>query len=520
MSAVRECPAPKLLAGLDLRPVINCAGVRAYAGNSRPSDATIDAMAKASRMHLLMDELLASSGRRIAEIIGAPDALVTSGTCASLTLAAAACASGNDPVRILELPRHAGGQKPIVVPSDQRFAYERSFLLAGCPVLHVRNARQLERAITMHRAAAICVLGRSSSRSMLALDRIVEIAAGRVPILVDAASGFLSNPDPWLSAGADLVAYSLGKFVGGPPATGVLAGRSDLIGTVRILSAPHQAFGRGFKIGKEQIAGAVSAVEEWFRNGLARQLIERSTCNARLLAGRLSSIGGVECLDRSRPGDVIPRLEVRWTRDVADFDGIELRNRLLDGDPRILVDDIDGASPAILLDPACLTMEEAAVVARTLADQFAAGRRPRASRERVVLPGGGWRFDVAYSPDVEIGELWLRQESPSVIRGACLFKGFTMDISGTLVGRDVVLRCAAPYRDQRIFFEFAGRLSEDGMEGFVTAGSARSEHNSSAFRGQLGRAPWRARIDPLLQAEGACRPDEETNRASTHRIPA
>lgn len=520
MSAVRERPAPQRAPGLDLRPVINCAGVRAYAGNSRPSDATIAAMAEASRVHLLMDELLAASGRRIADLIGAPDALVTGGTCASLTLAAAACASGNDPVRILELPRHSGGQRPIVVPDDQRFAYERSFRLAGCPVLHVRNARQLERAITAHRAAAICVLGRSSSRSTLPLERIVEIAAGRAPILVDAASGFLTTPDPWLSAGADLVAYSLGKFVGGPPATGVLAGHPEIIATARTLSAPHQAFGRGFKVGKEQIAGAVSAVEQWFDNGLAHQLIERSISNARLLARRLSGLRGVECLDRSRPGDLIPRLEVRWMRDVADVDGIGLRNRLLDGDPRILVDDIDGDSPAIALDPACLTVEEAAVVARTLAEHLSSGARPRAPRQRAALPDGGWRFGVAYSTGVETGELWLRQVSPGLIRGACRFKGFAMDIAGTAVGRDVVLRGAAPYRDQRIFFEFAGRLSEDGIEGFVTAGSARSEHSSSAFRGQLGRAPWRAWVDPRLPTEGPRPPHEETIGASTQCIPA
>ena len=76
------------------------------------------------------------------------------------------------------------------------------------------------------------------------------IAMGKeagVPVLIDMASDL----PPWgsirrlLGAGADLVVLSGGKAIGGPQATGIVAGRRDLIEAVRLNASPHDNIGRG-----------------------------------------------------------------------------------------------------------------------------------------------------------------------------------------------------------------------------------------------------------------------------------
>ena len=60
-------------------------------------------------------------------------------------------------------------------------------------------------------------------------------AAG-VPVLVDAAAQALppSNLRKYIDMGADLVAFSGGKVIGGPQASGVLCGRKELVGAAAL----------------------------------------------------------------------------------------------------------------------------------------------------------------------------------------------------------------------------------------------------------------------------------------------
>ena len=76
-------------------------------------------------------------------------------------------------------------------------------------------------------------------------------------MIVDAASEY--DLRGFLAKGADLVAYSAHKFLGGPTA-GIVAGRKDL---VRATFLQNYGIGRGMKVGKESIAGAIAALDAW-----------------------------------------------------------------------------------------------------------------------------------------------------------------------------------------------------------------------------------------------------------------
>ena len=72
-------------------------------------------------------------------------------------------------------------------------------------------------------------VGRPSGSDAVAHD------AG-VPVLVDAAAQVLpaSNLQKFIAMGADLVAFSGGKQIGGPQASGILCGRKDLVGAAAL----------------------------------------------------------------------------------------------------------------------------------------------------------------------------------------------------------------------------------------------------------------------------------------------
>ena len=68
-----------------------------------------------------------------------------------------------------------------------------------------------------------------------------------------------------LSAEPLLVAYSGGKCMRGPQAAGLLLGEKAWLQAAWANSAPHHAFGRSLKVGKEEIMGMLAAVEMWVK---------------------------------------------------------------------------------------------------------------------------------------------------------------------------------------------------------------------------------------------------------------
>ena len=62
-----------------------------------------------------------------------------------------------------------------------------------------------------------------------------------VPVVVDAAAELPQRPNPYLTRGADLVAYSGGKVIRGPQCAGLLLGRKDLgVGGIHEQRAPSR----------------------------------------------------------------------------------------------------------------------------------------------------------------------------------------------------------------------------------------------------------------------------------------
>src|SRR5258708_945574 len=264
--AATSGPTPEVYTRLGVRPFINCTATLTINGGSLMLPEVIAAMEEASHFHVNLDELMEKVSARLAGLLQVEWAIVTAGAAAALTHGTAACLVGTDPEKIQRLPNLEGLKNEVIMPRESRSVYDHAVRTLGVKIIEVNSPDALRRAISPH-TAMIEVLGNYFGNASLDLKDIAPIArpAG-IPILVDAAADYLLVPNPYLSLGADLVAYSGGKIIRGPQGAGLLLGRRDLVRAAWANSAPHHGFGRALKVTKEEIAGMLRAVEIWSRS--------------------------------------------------------------------------------------------------------------------------------------------------------------------------------------------------------------------------------------------------------------
>ncbi len=382
---------------LGVRPVINAAGTLTRLGGKVMAPEVAAAMAEASRSNVRMEELQERAGDYLAEVTGAEAGYVTSGAAAGITLGVAACVAGLDPLRMERLPDPHAGE--VVVQRAHRNAYDHSVRAVGVTLVEVgwagspgvgRNqAWELEAAFN-ERTVAVYHLA-SNTPNALPLEVVCDIAHRHgVPVVVDAAASLppVANLTRFVAAGADLVAYSGGKAIGGPQASALLVGRRELIASVALQNQdmdvhpqtwslrdryldsgampgpPHQGFGRGFKVGKEEIVGLVTALRLYLNQDHGAELAGwRERCGA--VRDALTGLPGVEAAVVEAAHRPVPQVDVQLTAE-ARCDAAELVRRLAAGDPPIALGEsqLDGGIASVV--PSCLDPDHDEVVVAAL----------------------------------------------------------------------------------------------------------------------------------------------------------
>lgn len=500
-------------------PFIQCAGVRTIYGASNPSDEVIAAMNAAAEAFVDMDELAEAAGRRMAELTGAEWGVITAGTAATLALATAACIAGNNPELMLRLPDTSGLCNKVLIPSDQRFAYEQSIRVAGAEIVSTGTTAELEQALDGS-VAMICLLGRKDAASVLPLSSLLPVARSRgVPILVDAAGLSPGNPDHWIQNGADLVVYAGGKYVRGPQSTAIVLGRERLCKAIWWNGAPHQAFGRSMKVGKEEIVGALLALDRWINFQSAKE--ERDTWLPRLkrIEAHLSSLPGVGTQVLSSTGSVTAiRLKVTWDAGAIPFDAEDLRLALLQQRPRILIHDFWSTPSSIVLDPVNVSNDEAEIVGRALATAF---RQPDSIPHTVSKLGaevdisGSWRVEMRFLHGAATHHLELQQNG-ELVSGVHHTGSSCGSVSGEVQGRQLRLESAHERVPIWLFYGFEGVVGQDGsISGAVRLGGTAKEQLGPVFKEQYGAAEWHASRTPLFGESSGITP----SAAPTHARP-
>ena len=276
-----------------IRPIINAVGYATRVSGSCPHPEVIAAMSAASARYFEIDDLLTAASTLIARSTGAEAGIVTCGAGAALTLAAAACLAGNRPEIMDQLPDVSScPRNEIIFPIPGPFDYDHAIRLSGAKLVLVdyRAAdalRQIERAITPRTAAIGFVWLRMDERPDITALADLSHRHG-LPLVVDAACALppMENLASFSKCGADLVAYSGGKHLGGPQASGILCGRVDLIRSAWVQMVdmdvregtwslqhwiangwlsrpPRHGIGRSMKVSKESIVGVMTALQRY-----------------------------------------------------------------------------------------------------------------------------------------------------------------------------------------------------------------------------------------------------------------
>ncbi|MCH2129633.1 MAG: PLP-dependent transferase [Pirellulaceae bacterium] len=278
---------------LGVPTIINAVGYATRVAGSCPHEEVIAAMADASRSYVEIDALEVAASELITKCTGAEAGLITCGASASLALAAAACLCGNDPDRMDALPDTSDfSRNEIVFPKPGPFDYDHPFRASGAKLVTIDYADddapdQIAAAVNAHTAAIAYVwLGIDERPSIEWLVRLSQEHG--LPLIVDGAMSLppRENLHRFIDLGADLVAISGGKHLGGPQASGILAGREELIRSAWLQMvdmdvrpetwslkrfvddgwvdrAPGHGIGRSMKVSKEQIVGLMTALQRY-----------------------------------------------------------------------------------------------------------------------------------------------------------------------------------------------------------------------------------------------------------------
>jgi D-glucosaminate-6-phosphate ammonia-lyase len=341
------CVVNHIPADLMASRIINAAGTLTRLSGARVSTAVAAAMSQAAQSSFDMWALQAAASVRIAQATGAEAGLVTTGASAGLTLAAAAAIAGFDVARMQALPFTGDVPNEILVPRTHRNGYDRAIAVAGAKLIDVGTAdRQTDAGLrgleaweieTAISPKTVAILGNASGATEQDLPLLAEIAVRHhLPLIVDAAAQLppISNLRAPLAVGASLVVYSGGKAIGGPQASGILAGRRDLIASAALQmldmdvrptafvaptaffgngqpsALPRHGIGRGFKASKEAIVGLMVALTEFIERDHGAW---HAATHARLqrLQEQLASLSGIstEIIAGRREG-ALPRLAI------------------------------------------------------------------------------------------------------------------------------------------------------------------------------------------------------------------
>jgi D-glucosaminate-6-phosphate ammonia-lyase len=177
-----------------------------------------------------------------------------------------------------------------------------------------------------------------------------------VPVIVDAASEY--DLIGFLARGGDIVIYSAHKFLGGPTA-GIVAGREDL---VRAAYLQNRGIGRGMKVGKEGVVGAIAALDAWERRDHAAARA-REDGHLTLWHEGLAGLPGVTAVIEPDPTDnPLDRLRVTFDPAKCGLAAWDVADRLAAGDPPVIIRDHEAEHGFIYLDPCNLHDGEAQVV--------------------------------------------------------------------------------------------------------------------------------------------------------------
>ena len=263
---------PEVYKKLGIAPIINAQSWVTALGGSIMRPEVLQAMDDAASSFVDVKKLNLAAGEIVARSCGAERGLVTAGCSAAQVLMVAACMTGQSEQNVEQLPDTTGMKNEVILFKGQRNRYDKAFVTAGATLVEYGSedyatADDLKNAINENTACIAYVVAPFEPKG-IGLEETIRVAHEHgVPVIVDAAAEVppRSNLSKFHKMGADMVAFSGGKGIGGPQSSGLLAGKADLMESVVMnslnLDSSVAGIGRPMKVSKENIIGLVTALQ-------------------------------------------------------------------------------------------------------------------------------------------------------------------------------------------------------------------------------------------------------------------
>jgi L-seryl-tRNA(Ser) seleniumtransferase len=363
---------------LGIKKLINAEGTLTRMGGSIVDPGVMKEMTAASKYFVDLNELLEKAGEYVANLLGVEASYITSGAAAGLTLSTAACITGTNPAKIRQLPVMQGLKNEVLIQKSHRNGYDHAVRQAGVTLVEFGLIKEtypweLRAAVSERTAAIVHFLEFENDRN-LSLSEVIAIAKETgLPLIVDAAAELppVENLSRFFHMGADLTVFSGGKDICGPQSSGFVVGRRDLIDACALNANPNYSIGRAMKVGKEEIAGLIAALERYIGQDFAAEekLWEDMVAT---IVNTLADIPGLDArrVSPAEPGvqpNWIPRVYLDWEKETIPLSSSEVKSLLRQGEPGIAV---GSTSTGLYVNPQTLKPGQEKIIAETLRKVF------------------------------------------------------------------------------------------------------------------------------------------------------
>ncbi len=356
--------APDYFQELGVRPFINASGTYTAMTASLMPPEVMDAINYASKHYVMLEELQLKVGERIAKLVHADAAMVTSGAASALTLGTAAVLTGTDQQKMVALPDLTTMKSEVIIQKSHRFGYDHAVRNCGVRIVEVETRDDLERAVNA-KTAMMLFYNNNNKEGRIQDEEFVQLGKKHsIPTLNDAAADVPPVENLWkyTKMGFDLVAFSGGKGIRGPQSAGLLLGSKELIAAARLNAPPNgNTVGRGMKVNKEEIVGMLAALELYLKKDFAKEQADFEK-RAETIRSSAAAVAGVKAeVFVPEVANHVPHVRISW--DGKSLTPAAVVTAMRDGEPSIA---IRSEGPALVIGVWMMRPGEDKIVAKRL----------------------------------------------------------------------------------------------------------------------------------------------------------
>jgi seryl-tRNA(Sec) selenium transferase len=331
-----------IYAELGVTPLVNINGTVTVIGGSVMRPEVMELIRRGNEHFVLLDELEVAAGKFIAKLCKSPagyTGLVTGGAAAAIVVAYAGMMTEDLEPRMRQIPDVSDfPRNEVIIQKSHRNPFDHQIRQTGAKLVEVATREEMIAAINP-KTLAIHFLNIVSDKGKVSGPETIEIAkAHNLYTFNDAAADVPPKERLWEypAQGWDFVAFSGGKDIRGPQASGLLIGKEELIHYALLNMSPQEdRIGRCCKVGKETIFGFLKALEMFVNEDLDASL-KTYDARAQVITDAVKKFGVTALPRQFNPqalGNVTPRYS--WQIDPAKFKitGQEVMQKLADTRP-------------------------------------------------------------------------------------------------------------------------------------------------------------------------------------------